>query len=241
MIIRFLLLLSLCSITYAQEFKLQLSKHSCTPGEPVMLTATLLSEQVAEFDVTVPALPKLHLVNTQKSPITFSNGVFTQSQQWLIQPTHSGSISIEHFKATVTRGEQTSTLEAKPISLEVSEVTGVTKVDTAEPLPATILQQSTSPLGLTVLGCAVLGFIVYFITKKKQPNKTQGATGEPTPTLDSITEKLKSGTVPTHDIHHLLEHSTLGFQQREALEKAVYSKHCSANEILTELQKGAQS
>lgn len=241
MIIRFLLLLSFCSITTAQELKLQLSQKNCTPGEPVMLTATLRTQHVTSFEPSVPPLPKLHVVSTQKSPIVFANGIFTQSQQWLIQPTHTGVITIDNFQATVSRGEQSETLVAKPATLMVSQVEGIHREDTAEPLPISILTQSSQHLIFIILGGAALAFILYIATKKNHSNNIQSSTEVCPPTIDSVIKQLTSGTVPKADIHHLLEHTTLARHQREALEKAIYSDRSDAAEILTEFNKEDRS
>ncbi|WP_018969972.1 hypothetical protein [Rubritalea marina] len=231
---------ALLSITAsAQELQVSISSERCTVGEPLILTATLRSPTLMETAFFIEEMPDIYLSNSTKNPVQMLGGHFCQSHAWTLQATRSGEIAIDGIFATLTRGPQTRTITAPPITVTVASPTTEQLSTELLTLPQDASPNTSLPLwiSLCVGGIALLGVLLF---KYQRQRVTPIPTATAPPTLSVLIEALKTGVIPRGTIQSLLQGNSLTATQRAVLESALYARDPQAYALLQQLQKEAQ-
>ncbi|MGD9419668.1 MAG: hypothetical protein Q7R22_012080 [Verrucomicrobiota bacterium JB025] len=221
----------------APEVNLHLAPTECRPGDVVTLTATLSSPELAEFELKLPKNDALHLASREQLPVTYQHGTYTQKSIWLLQPVRSGTITLDGLTATITRAGQSTDLPLPPQTLTVASYPTTTLPETPLPLP-----QSPAPgthtLLITTTTLVVVAILTALALRLRRKPETTGEQTITPPTLDQIRQSLATGTLPTADIEHLLQHpDTFPTTLRPTLEQAVYSRSTDPATLLATINK----
>eukprot|EP00919_Chromeraceae_sp_WS-2016_P039431 GHVR01094034.1.p1 GENE.GHVR01094034.1~~GHVR01094034.1.p1 ORF type:complete len:255 (-),score=9.92 GHVR01094034.1:344-1108(-) len=221
--------------------ELSIEPETCAPGDIIHLTAQMKRADYAELALKIPTHPSLHFVAQASSPITYTNGRYSQTTTWTLQPVRSDKIELANIIAEIKQGEHIETVKLPTLSIIAQPDAEQTDNDTPMQLPAalgTVSLPSTTWLitAFLILLALTISGIAYLRRRKAQP---EPLAQDPAPTLQDLLQSLESGQLPTKMIEQILANDqiTLTDSIRATLERAIYASNQTPEVLLTALQK----
>ncbi|MDP4643755.1 MAG: hypothetical protein NWS71_04845 [Opitutales bacterium] len=230
------------SLDYSNAgIKLSIEPETCAPGDIIQLTAEMTRADYAELALKIPTHPSLHFVAETNSPITYTNGLYSQTTIWTLQPVRSDRIEIANIIAEIKQGEHIETVKLPTLS--VIALPDAAQTDTDAPMQLPTASETVNPSSrqwliaafLILLALTISG-IAYLRRLKAQP---EPLAQDPAPTLQDLLQSLESGQLPTKMIEQILANDqiTLSESTRAILERAIYASHPAPEVLLAALQK----
>lgn len=230
------------SLDYADAgIELSIEPKTCAPGDIIQLTAEMKRADYAEFALKIPAHPSLHFVAQTSSPITYTNGLYSQTTTWTLQPVRSDRIELANIIAEIKQGEHIETVQLPALSVIAQPVEAQTDNDSPMPLPTTAEATNPPSTKWLIAACVILLAIIliglaYRLRRKSQ---TEPQVEQVAPTLQDLLQSLKSGQLPSKMVEQILANDqiTLSDSTRVTLERAIYASPQTPEVLLATLQK----
>lgn len=98
---------------------LELNPRTCLPGDLIRLRAERVAPDFATFELSIPSQKSLQMVGHERSPVSFANGMYRQTELRVWQALAPDTIRMDGITAQVKRGDQLSEVPLPPLELEV--------------------------------------------------------------------------------------------------------------------------
>lgn len=221
-----ILLAAMLPVPVLAEIQLSLSQARCLPGDVIELHAESSFAKLATFELKLPQQDALHLVAHQRQPVSYTKGVYSQKDVWVLQPLYAGTVELSGVVALVDQGGELAELELPTQILEVERAADTADNFMPEALPDDVAASGTGRIVWILLPVvlAVVAFAVAMLRNKREEAKTCAI--EERPTLDSLKAAVLAGELPDGWVELILADDTLMLSEdlRTALERAAYGQ-----------------
>jgi hypothetical protein len=206
------------------------------PGDLFELRVVMERSEYGRFDLMVPAHGHLHRVAVEKVPVRLEDGLYRQSETWLLQADSSGEFVIEKGAAMLETKAGTVEVKLDPLRVEVEAYAGIDESSEPLELPEVKSIPSTGKQWAgSVAAIIVLSSLVFWMLKSKRTGVANQVTGKPE--VDLALGRLTNGQVDEKDFERLMLGRQWSAESRQAMAEVVYGGRSIDNGLVERLRK----
>lgn len=206
------------------------------PGDLFELRVVMERSEYGRFDLVVPGNGHLHRVAVEKVPVRLEDGLYRQSETWLLQADSSGEFVIDKGIAMLETKAGIAEVELGPLRVEVQAYAG--SDESSEPLEfpeAKSFPVMGKQWGGLVAAIIVVSSLAFWMLRSKRNGVVEQMTGKPE--MDLALGRLAIGQVDGKDLERLMLGRQWSAESHQAMAEVVYGGQSLSDGLVDRLRK----